>query len=361
MTTQTPSRLWKPILLIFRLSLFALTGWGALAIYYSYLPETVRTVLAALFVLCAAGALTFIRSRGLAYGIFLFLFGIVLAGWFSMKPSNHRDWQPDVARLAWADIQGDRITVHNIRHCDYRSEDDYTIGYYDRTVELSRLTSVDLYLVDWGLTHLVHTMLSFGFGDGEYICISIETRKEKHEDYSTVRGLFRQYELYYVVADERDVVRLRTNYRAGETTYLYRIKNVSLDVGRKIFLDYLKTMNRLKEKPEWYNALTGNCTTEIRGHTRPYTRGSWNWRILANGYIDELLYERGVLDRSLPFKTLKEMSIINLRARAADQDPAFSERIRAGLPGFGTLSAAWPAPVPGSPTSRTILLERARQ
>jgi hypothetical protein len=320
--------------LAFWVMLLALAGWGALAIYYSYLPEALRGILSGMFVLCSLGVLVFIRPRRLAYGVFFVLFFIVLAGWLSMKPSNNRDWQPDVARLAYADIQGDRITVRNIRNCDYRSETDYTVSHYDRTFDLSKLTSVDLYLVDWGLGYLVHTMVSFGFENDQYLCVSIETRKEKGEDYSTIKGFFRQYELYYVVADERDVVRLRTNYRVDETTYLYRIQGLSLDVGRKFFLDYLKTINRLKENPEWYNALTGNCTTQIRGHAYPYTQRAWDWRILANGYIDELLYENGTLDRSLPRETLKKQSIVNARAQAADKDPEFSIRIRAGLPGF---------------------------
>jgi hypothetical protein len=157
----------------------ALTGWGARAIYSSYLPEIIRIVLSILYVIASVGSVVFIRPRRLACAAFLILFGIVLAGWLSMRPSNGRDWQPDAARLACADIQGDKITVRNIRNCDYRSETDYTINHYDESVDLARLTSVDLYLVDWGLGHLVHTMVSFGFDNGKYICISIEKLTEK--------------------------------------------------------------------------------------------------------------------------------------------------------------------------------------
>jgi hypothetical protein len=178
-------------------------------------------------------------------------------------------------------------------------------------------------------------MVSFGFEGDQYLCISIETRKEKGEGYSTIKGFFRQYELFYVVADERDLVRLRTNHRKGETIYLYRIKGASMDVGRQVFLDYLQYINGLRKEPEWYNALTGNCTTQIRGHTRPYTgRTRWDWRILVNGYIDQMAYENGSLDRSFPFEELKKRSVINGRAKAADKDPAFSKRIREGLPGI---------------------------
>ena len=204
-----------------------------------------------------------------------------------MEPSNDRDWQADVALLPHAAIDGDRVTVYNIRNCDYRSEIDYTVRYYNKNFDLSKLDSIDLYLVNWGLKYISHTMISFGFQGNQYLCISIETRKEKGEGYSTIKGFFRQYELIYVVADERDLVLLRSNYREGETVYLYRVEG-SKEVFRSIFLDYVRYINHLKTEPEWYNALTGNCTTQIRGHTRHYTGSTrWDWRILLNGYPGE--------------------------------------------------------------------------
>jgi hypothetical protein len=147
-----------------------------------------------------------------------------------------------------------------------------------------------------------------------------------------MRGFFRQYELYYVVADERDVIRLRTNYR-GERVYLYRIRMPSAR-ARAILLDYLAEINRLAERPRWYHALTHNCTTVIRHHVQNVSPGNpWDWRILANGYLDELGYERGMIDTSLPFPALRARSEITAKAQAADQDPAFSQRLREGLPG----------------------------
>jgi hypothetical protein len=315
--------------------LLALVAWGTLAIYFSYLPASLRYGGAGLFAAAAAAALLFLRPKRKGMAVFAAMFAVVLVGWFSMAPSNHRNWQPDVAVLPYATIDGDAITIHNIRNCDYRTEADCTVQYDDKTFHLSRLRSFDLFLSDWGLKAIVHTLVSFGFDDGRYLCISIETRKEVGEAYSTIKGFFRQYELFYVVADERDLVRLRTNYRQGETVYLYRMQGASLDVVKEIFLDYLVYINRLKEKPEWYNALTGNCTTEIRGHTRPYAgKIGFDWRLLANGYVDELAYENGVIDTSMPFNALKQRSIINPKARAADQDPAFSQKIRQGLPGM---------------------------
>lgn len=236
-----------------------------------------------------------------------------------------------------ATIEGDKVTIHNIRNCDYHAETDFTVHHYDKTFDLNALTSIDLYLVDWGLGSVVHTMLSFGFNNQDYVAISIEARKELGEGYSTLRGFFRQYELTYVVADERDVVRLRTNYRQGETAYLYRIQG-DKHLFREVFLDYLRAINQLHDRPEWYNALLTNCTSVLRGHTRPYFRKvSWDWRLLANGYADEMAYEKGTLDTSLPFAELKQRSIINPKAKAADQNPNFSLRIREGLPGMNLL------------------------
>jgi len=311
----------------------ALAAWGTLALYFSYLPAPLRYGGAGLFA-AAAAALLFVRPKRKGAAVFVAMFAAVLIGWLCMEPSNHRNWQPDVAVLPWAEIQGNKVTIHKIRNNDYRSETDYTVHHYDKTFDLDKLKSVDLSLVYWGSPSIAHTMFSFGFEGEGTACISIETRKEVCEAYSTIKGFFRQYELTYVVADERDLIGLRTNYRVGEDVYLYRLK-ASADLARKVFLDYLREVNSLKERPEWYNALTGNCTTSIRGHIAPYNPDARpDWRLIVNGYIDEMLYERKTIDTSLPFAELKKRSLINEKARALDKSPDFSQRIRAGLPGM---------------------------
>jgi hypothetical protein len=265
--------------------------------------------------------------------VFIGIFAVVLIWWFAIPPSNDRDWQPDVAVLPYATFNGNAVTIHNIRNCDYRSETDYTVRHYDRTFDLAKLRSADLFLVYWGSPYIAHTMFSFGFGDGNFVCFSIETRKEKGEEYSAIKGFFRQYEITYVIADERDLVRLRTNYR-NEDVYLYRLK-ATTETIQKVFLDYLREVNRLKETPEWYNALTDNCTTAIRGHTAPYNpKATLDWRLIVNGFVDQFIYEQQNLDQSLPFAELKARSHVNERGRAADKDPDFSLRIREGLPGI---------------------------
>lgn len=318
------------------LVMLLLTGWGIMAIWYSNLPPSLRPWAAGLFggVSLLLPLLLRPRYRGViaCFG----LFALVVTWWFTIPPSNNRDWQPDLATLAWAEIVGDKVTIHNIRNCDYRTETDFTCHYYDKTFDLAKLKGVDFFLVYWGSPKIAHTMMSFDFEGQGHVCFSIETRKEKGEEYSTVKGFFRQYELFYVVADELDVVRLRTNYREagkGEDVYLYRLK-ATPDLARKVFLSYLSKVNRLKERPEWYNALTDNCTTSILRHTMPYNPNArLDWRLIVNGYIDEMLYERGTLDTTLPFAELKRRSYINPVARQTDKNDDFSRLIREGLPG----------------------------
>ncbi len=317
----------------FFLTILLMAGWASLAIYYSNLPESFRLVAAIAYGLVSVLVLLSIRPLLRACLVFSGIFAIVLIWWLAIPPSNDRDWQPDVAVLPYAKFSGNMVTIHNIRNCDYRTETDYTDRHYDKTFDLTKLKSADLFLIYWGSPYIAHTMMSFGFGKGDFLCFSIETRKEKGEEYSALKGFFKQYEITYVVADERDLVRLRTNFR-HEDVYLYRLK-VPPDIIKKVFLDYLRQVNRLKETPEWYNALTDNCTTAMRGHTAPYNpRAKLDWRIIVNGFVDEFIYEQNIIDRSMPFAELKALSYINARGQAADRDPDFSIRIRDSLPGM---------------------------
>ncbi len=317
--------------LVIWLMLLLATGWGMMALWLNLPASFFRLAAAGLFVVGMLLAPLRLRFRWRGLAVSGLLFAAVLIWFFSLHPSNHREWQADLAVLPWAEISGDKISLHNIRNCDYRTETDFSCGYYDRTYDLAALQTLDLFLVYWGSPNIAHTMLSFGFTDGEQICFSIETRKEVGEEYSAVKGFFRQYEKIYVVADERDVVRLRTNFRK-EDVYLYRLQ-VQPEAVQAVFLDYLGEVNRLKDRPEWYNALTGNCTTSIRQHTRPYNPDArLDWRMIVNGYLDQMIYERGFLGEELPFAELRERSYINAKAQAAGESPHFSWLIREGLP-----------------------------
>jgi hypothetical protein len=308
--------------------------WSTLAVYYSNLPAGwMRVIAAIVYGLALVWVLMRVRPRWLARLVFLGAVGGVVVWFLLTPPSNERDWQADVSLLPWAEVDGQRVTIHNIRDCEYRSATDYTLRHYDKEFDVTKMQSVDLYVCCWGLPLVAHTMLSFGFEGGDYLCFSIEARKERGEGYSPVKAFFRQYELIYLIGDERDLVRLRTNYR-GEKVYLYRL-NKDPAVARQAFLEYMKQLNWHKEKAEWYNVLTANCTTLLRGHARPYLKNPrFDWRILFNGRVDELAYERKTLDQTLPFAELKARSLINGRAKAADKDPQFSRRIREQLPGM---------------------------
>jgi hypothetical protein len=327
-------------LFLLGLLLICATGWGVLAIYYSDLKSPVlRVAIAGTFGLLALIALVGLASRRWRRRILLgytVLFIILVGWWSTIKASNDRVWQPEVAVLPYATFEGDLVTVHNIRNFDYRSETDFTPAYYDKTFDLRQLESVDLVAVYWMGPDIAHTFLSFGFGGKDHLAVSIETRKEQGEGYSTIKGFFKQYELYYVVADERDVIRVRTNYRKDppEDVYLFRLHG-PIENGRRLFLEYIQEINALKERPEFYNTLTTNCTTTIWFNSRVNPGHlPFSWKLLLSGHVPEYLYEAGLLDTRRPFPELMTHSLINSRAKAADHDPDFSQRIREGLPGL---------------------------
>ncbi|HXJ57431.1 MAG TPA: DUF4105 domain-containing protein [Verrucomicrobiae bacterium] len=310
------------------------TLWATAALYFDVRVAWLRTPLAVMYLAGLLAVWILVKNRRVAIAVTIGGFVLVVAWWLRLQPSNNRDWQPDVAVLPYADIDGNKIVLHNIRDCEYRAETDFEVRHYDKTLDLERLRTVDLYMVYWGSPHMAHTMVSFGFEGGDYICFSIETRKEKGEGYSAIRGLFRQFELIYVLADERDVVRLRTNYRKGEDVYLFRLLGAPAK-ARTFLLDYVRRMNSLHEHPEWYSALTDNCTTAIRVQRAQADRAPWDWRMLVNGHGDTLLFERGSIVTNMPLAEVKERGHINGRAREAGHTPDFSRLIRQGVPGTG--------------------------
>jgi hypothetical protein len=268
--------------------------------------------------------------------VFAAWFALVLGWWLTLKPTNDADWQPDVAQLARAEINGDVVTFHNVRNCDYRTDTDYSPRWETRTVRLSQLTGIDMAIDYWGSPYMAHPIVSFQFADAPPLCFSIETRKKKGQSYSAIGGLYRQFELVYTVADERDVIRVRTNYRKGEDIYLYRLA-IKPEKARERFLEYLDALNQLHEKPRWYNAITTNCTTTIRSQHNVAERLPWDWRILVNGKGDEMLYERkAIRTAGLPFPELKHRVYINDAAREAHDSADFSKLIRAGIPWMDT-------------------------
>ncbi|MCC6848420.1 MAG: DUF4105 domain-containing protein [Deltaproteobacteria bacterium] len=315
----------------FAIAVVLALAWCAAALHFTGpRPALLADGLAAALVLAGLVVLVTVRPFGRTLTALVVLFAVWALWWIHVAPRNDRDWQPDVARTSHVDVDGDRLTFHDVRDFDYRSETDYTERWENRTLDLSKLTGMDLFMSYWGAPGIAHTIMSWEFTDGQHLAVSIETRKEKGEEYSAVKGFFKQFEIYYVVADERDVIRLRTNYR-GEEVHLWQLRT-PISRARRILLDYVKSINELHARPQWYNAATQNCTTSITRHIRklgiPFPL---DWRVIANGRLDEMLYERGVVDTSRPFPEVRQATLVNARAKAADQDPAFSARIRDGL------------------------------
>jgi len=328
----------RPIRRVLRWALMALVGvvllgmagWMFLAVRLADRHGTPpRTILAVIVALVPLALVVIVRRRRIGLIVFLAAFAATLVWYFTLTPRHDRDWLTDVAVLPYATIDGDIVHLHNIRNFDYRTETDFTPAYYDRTYDLSRIRTVDLILSYWSGRAIAHAMLSFGFDDGQYIGISIETRKEKGEEYSAVEGFFRQYELIYVVADERDIIRLRTNHRKEEV-YLYRLRATPAK-ARAVFLDYLESANAIHNRARFYNALTENCATSVFAHmfAGPPPRPKFTLGVLLSGYSAEYAYKNGGLDQSQPFEELERRSHINDLAQPADAAPDFSQQIRA--------------------------------
>lgn len=309
----------------------ALIGWTTLAIYYSNLPWAwLRLALALAFMAFGIWALWRAR-RPRAYLAFAGLFLSVLVWWISIRPSHHRPWRPEVAVMPRTFIDGDHVRITGVRNFEYHGKDDFTVRYQEREVSLSHLDSVDLFVSYWAVGPVAHTFLSFNFDTALPICVSIETRPELGEGFSPIASLFKQFELIYVVGDERDIVRVRTNYR-HEEVYLYHIR-MSPENARRLFLVYLTRINELANQPEFYHLLSNSCTINIVRYKRAAGKVvGFDIRYILNGFVDSFLYSIGALGTALPFDELRRRSRINDAAQAADKAPDFSRLIRAFVP-----------------------------
>lgn len=310
------------------------TLWSVAALYIDVRSPDWRAPLAAAYSIGVVAVVWKAKRRAPRFLLVGFL--AVLAWWSRLEPSNEGPWNADDDRTAWAEVNGDNLTIHNLRNCEYRGERDFSNCWSDRTVRLSKLQAADFTLTTWGPKYIGHPIVSFDFGGDGHLAFSIEVRYRPGQEYSTVLGFFRQFALIFIVADERDVLRLRTNYRKDENVYLYRT-SVPPAATQAIFATYVDYLNKLHTHPEWYNALTRNCTTTLDqkiAAAMPNPKG-WNYQLLFNGTLDALLYSRGrLVTGGLPFDALKAQAHINEAAHAADISPDFSTLVRAGRVGF---------------------------
>jgi Domain of unknown function (DUF4105) len=305
--------------------------WATLAIYYSNLPWAgLRLALAIAFATFAVWAVWLSPQRRMSMALVVLYLGVVV-WWISISPSHDRQWRAEVALMPRAFINDDRVRLTGVRNFEYRTGNDFTVHYEEREVSLSHVTALDFYVSYWSEGLVGHTFLSFIFDDSPPLSISIETRPEVGEGFAPIASLFKQFELIYVVGDERDLVGVRATHR-NETVYLYRL-NASADDARRLLLVYLARINELADRPEFYHLLSNSCTINIIRYANAAGRsGKFDVRHLLNGLMDSYLYHSGRVDTSLPFDELRRRSLINEAAREVDGAPDFSQRIRASLP-----------------------------
>jgi hypothetical protein len=313
--------------------------WSALALYYSNLPGAWRVVATVAFVIASVALLFFVKRRLQGRLAFFALVAAVVVYWLLIPPSNNRNWRKDVAVLPHADVKGNLVTIHDIRDFNYRTTTDFDVHYYDKTYDLDKLRTVDFFMSFWAPMPFCHTMVTFGFEGGDHLCVSIETRPQENQGYSPLAACFKQFELIYVAGDERDIVRLRTNFR-DESVYLYHIQTTPEGM-RRFFLRYCERMNDLWARPEWYCTLTRNCTTDIpRRDGGTYGLFPESWKIIINGFVDRFLYRQGSLDQNVPLIELRKLGHINTRGQNAGDDPDFSHQIRQSIPDLPQTPAA---------------------
>lgn len=325
--------LFTDITLLFKVVLFLglvlAWMWGITALYLSGPePHWLKVLLACVFAMCLPAAFVYTRSFVKGNLSCLAVFAVLLIWWQTLTPTHDKDWAPDVAQISHGEIEGDKLVMYKVRNFDYRSVDDFDQRWETRTFNLNNLQGLDLFLSYWASDNIAHTILSWDFGVDGHLAVSIETRKDKTQSYSAVKGFFKQFEIAYVAADERDIIRLRTNFRK-ERVYLYRFE-VPNEQVLDLLKDYLKEMNRLVAEPEFYDALTRNCTTTIKIHTdaiNPRKPPPLDWRLLATGHVDELLYERKNVSTALPFEELRKASRVDLKMQKEGRED-FSEKMR---------------------------------
>ncbi len=305
--------------------------WIAGAIFFDVgRGSFVGGVLSIGWIMAAAVAFLFWQPLWVPCVVLLAGFTLFLFWWLRQRPSHERPWDPNFTQLPHVELDGDTLTIHNLRNSEYRSLDDMTPRFETRRVRLSRLRGLDALVLYWGSPWMSHPMFVFDFGADGRVCISIEVRYRLGQKYGFLRSLYRQQELMYVVCDERDAILRRIRYEKDENLYLYRW-NVDPIFMRQTLFEYIWSINQIAAQPRWYNGLTSNCTTSIYSQGR--ARIEWDWRLLFSGSLDRLMYEQGLLDRSVPFESLKQQSWVNEIADSAPAD-GFGDHLRRELPGY---------------------------
>ena len=299
--------------------------------YCGPLPGAGNLILAIIWTL-AFLAIRFIPGKEPQAGLGIGLGLIVIISYFSLRPSHDRDWVQPQAMTSNATVTGDILNIHNFRAFDYDTEGLPVGKWESRSYDLTKIENMDFFMTHWTTDLAGHPIFSFDFGDQGHLAFTIEARLEKDEEYSLLAGLYPRYELSYIPSEESDAVRVRTNFRENENVHLYRTVATPAQARARL-LEFVATMNDIAKKPRFYNLVTSNCTTAVRSQM---TGGfPFDWRIIINGKLDEMLYDRGLLEiNGLPFEELKRRGFINPKVREHPEKGNFSTRIREGVPGF---------------------------
>lgn len=312
----------------------ALAAWGTAAFWFQPPggPNLRYLVIGPWLLFSLVMVVALLRGEGwMALAAFLLVFAGVLLWWATIKPSNDRVWADDVARNSHGEVTGDVVTLSNVRNFDWRSDTDYTQRWETRQYDLRQLQSLDMITSYWGKPAIAHLLFSFGFTDGRHVVFSVEIRRKRGEAFSEIGGFFKEFELSVIAADERDIIRVRTNVR-GEDDYLFRVRLPPADI-RSLFLAYLAQTNELVDTPRYYNTITVNCTTLVYTMIQHIIgKLPVSYRVLLSGYIPEYVYSLGGLDGRYTVAQLRAMGRITDRARAADHSENFSAAIREGIP-----------------------------
>jgi len=315
-------------------ALFLSGAWGAFALAFRF--PGMRAVRVAAATVWAIGCLVlwvawFGWRAWWALPGLLASFAALLAWWATIRPRNDRVWADDVARLLHGEVEGPRVVLHNVRDFEWRGDDDYDVRWETREYDLDHLAGVDAILSYWSGEAIAHAMLSFGFDDGRHVVFSVEIRRKRGEAFSEIGGFFRQFELILIAADERDIVRVRSNVR-GEDDYLFPLR-MPREAMRSLFLSYVDAANELVGTPRFYNTVTSNCTTiGYRMAKRIDGALPFDLRLLLTGYLPEYLGDNGTLDPRLSVDEWRRLGRITERARATRPQDDFSAAIRVGIP-----------------------------
>lgn len=312
----------------------ALTAWCSLALWYRLpLPDAGRAIAAGIFLVFGLVTVAALASRLRMKAILSFAVVVALVPfwWSSIKPEANAAWAPDVARQVTGRIDGNSLTLTDVRDFGWRSNSDFTERWTTRTYDVSKVKTVDLFMSYWAGPKIAHVIFSFGFEGGEQLAWSIEVRHKVGGAFSPLADLFKNDPLVILAADERDVVGVRSNVR-GEDVQIYRLR-ASPEQARNLLLEYVAEANALAESPQFYNSITTNCTTTVAKLMRVAgDKVPFDWRLIVNGYLPDYAYDREAIDTSMPLARLRQISKIDERARADGLSPSFSKAIRLGVP-----------------------------